>query len=57
MSIIAQCNNKIDIIEKELIESKQLVKYLITDAERVCLGYGKLQNKCSCSELRHDNLL
>ena len=45
-NVIAQCNNKFDIIEK-IIESKRLVKELITYVERLCLEHDTLRNKCS----------
>ena len=44
---IAQRNNKVDIVEKELVESKRLVKDIRTDVERVYLDHEKIQNKLS----------
>ena len=54
---IAQRNNKVDIIEKELIESKIIVQDLRIDAEWVCLEYEKVQNKHSYSEFRYEELV
>ena len=53
----AKRNNKFNIIEKELIESKTLAQDLRTDAKQTCVEYDKLQNKCSCIELRHEDLV
>ena len=44
-------------MSKKIIESKCLAQYLITDAEWACVEYDKLKNKCSCSELRHHDLV
>ena len=57
MNGLAKRNNKVNIVEKELIESKRLVKDSVIDAEQVCVEHDKLQNKCSCSELRHEDLV
>ena len=53
----AKQNNKFNIIEKELIESKTLAQDLRTDVKQTCLEYDKLQNKCSFIELRYDGLV
>ena len=56
MDFAEQSNNKVEIYEKELIRSKRLVKDLTIDAERVCLEYETLQNKCIFREITHEAL-
>ena len=57
MKAIAQQNKKVDIIEKQWIESKRLVQRLIIVAERVFLDNSKVQHKCSRSESRYNKLV
>ena len=47
MRKIAQRNNEVVTVEKELVESKRLVKDIRTDVERVYLDHEKIQNKLS----------
>ena len=57
MSDLAKHNNKVGIVEEELIESKWLVQDLRIYTERVCAEHGKLKNKHSCSEFRYEDLV
>ena len=57
VNVVEQSNNKVDIVEKELIKSKRLMEDLRMDVERVCLEYEKLQNKCICREVRCEVLV
>ena len=57
MNFAQQRNNKVDILEKEIIKSKLQVDDLRTETERVILEYETLQNKNTHSEVRYDALI
>ena len=57
MKVTEQNKDKVYILENELIKSKRLVKYLITDVERVFLEHEKFQNNCTHRETRHKALV